>query len=257
MIKRIGEKARFIGVLAFLALFANPLTSFAYRPFTTEDAGVAGKGVAQLEASWDYAHWESGDADHTFLLVPIYGVTERLEMSLELPYIIHKPAEESSIQGLGDINVVGKYQLFEGTDVWPMFAIKGAIKTSSGSSTKGLGTGDLDYSLVAVASKELGPFTFHTMFGYTFVGDNGESNVQDVYVYGFAVDYALTEAFHLVSEVTGNRNSDTEAADDPVSSLIGATYKISEKVTVDGGMRFGCNDAAPDWNSTVGVTITF
>ncbi len=250
-------KVRFSGAVALITLLAAPTTSFAYRPFITEDAGVAGKGVAQLEASWDYLHWKNGDSDHAFLLVPIYGVTEKLEMSAEVPYILHKAEGERKVNGIGDINVVAKYQLFEEKEILPAFAIKGVIKTNSGSTTKGLGTGDLDYSLVAAASKTLGPFTLHTMFGYTFVGDNGDGNIRDIFLYGFAADYALTDAFHLVGEVAGNRNPDMTEKNDPVSGLVGATYRISEKVTLDGGMRFGFNDAAPDWNSTVGVTITF
>ncbi len=30
-----------------------------------------------------------------------------------------------------------------------------------------------------------------------------------------------------------------------------------EKLTVDGGVRLGFNDAAPDWNTTLGVTVSF
>lgn len=46
---------------------------FAYRPLGTEDAGVAGKGVFQLEVSYDYLKWESGHFEYLFLIVPIYG----------------------------------------------------------------------------------------------------------------------------------------------------------------------------------------
>jgi hypothetical protein len=244
-------------ITLILAVLSFSATCFAYRPFITEDAGVAGKGVVQLEASWDYLNWKGGDVDNAFLLVPVYGVTERLEVSLEIPYLLHNPDTGSHVDGIGDVNAVGKYLIFEEKDMCPAFALKGAIKTNSGSLSKGLGTGDLDYNLVAVASKSLGQFTLHAMFGYTFVGDNGDSNIQDMYLYGFAADYAMTEAFHLVSEIAGNRNPDRTAANDPIIGLIGAYYKISEKVTVDGGMRFGFNDAAPQFNSTLGVTLTF
>jgi hypothetical protein len=253
-----GAKIRFFcSIASIFAVLALSATCFAYRPFITEDAGVAGKGVVQLEASWDYMNWKGGDVDNAFLLVPIYGVTERLEMSLEIPYLLHNPDTGRNVDGIGDMNVVGKYLIFEEKDMWPAFAFKGAIKTDSGPSSKGLGTGDLDYSLVAVASKTLGPFTLHTMFGYTFVGDDGDPDIRDMYLYGFAADYAMTETFHLVSEIAGNRNPDRTAGNDPITGLIGAYYKISEKVTVDGGMRFGFNDAAPQFNSTLGVTLTF
>jgi hypothetical protein len=258
--KRLMAEAKirfFCSIASIFAVLAFSSTCFAYRPFITEDAGVAGKGVVQLEASWDYLSWKGGDVDNAFLLVPIYGLTEKLEMSLEIPYLLHNPDTGSHVDGIGDLNVVGKYLIFEEKEMWPAFAFKGAIKTNSGSPSKGLGTGDLDYSLVAVASKSLGQFTLHTNFGYTFVGDNGDTGIRNTCLYGLAADYAMTEAFHLVSEIAGNRNPDRTVGADPITGLIGAYYKISEKVTVDGGMRFGFNDAAPEFNSTLGVTLTF
>ena len=239
------------------AILLQSAPAFAYRPFATEDAGVAGKGVVQAEMSWDYSRWGNGDGEHAFLLVPIFGITDRIELSAEIPWLFHDPKGGDSVNGIGDVNFVGKFLLFEEKGNWPAFALKGAFKTNTGSETRGLGSGDLDYSLVAVASKTLGSFTLHTMFGYTFVGANGNENIRDIYLYGFAVDYALTDSFHLVSEVTGSRQPDITEPHDPVSCLIGSFYKISEKITVDGGVRFGLNDAAPDWNTTVGVTITF
>lgn len=44
----------FLTLMAMLVFLAVCPLCLAYRPLTTEDAGVAGKGVAQLEMSWDY-----------------------------------------------------------------------------------------------------------------------------------------------------------------------------------------------------------
>lgn len=43
------------GFLSALMFFVfNVHFSYAYRPFITEDAEVAGAGVAQMETSYDY-----------------------------------------------------------------------------------------------------------------------------------------------------------------------------------------------------------
>lgn len=234
-----------------------PVNSFAYRPFATEDAGVAGKGVAQLEISWDYLKWGNNDRENVILFVPIYGITDRIELSVEIPYLFHNPEGDESIDGVGDINLVGKFLIFEEKDLMPAFTLKGAVKTKSGDEKKGLGSGDIDYSLVGVASKGFGILTLHAMLGYTFVGDNGDENIRNIYLYGVAGDYGLTEKFHVVAEITGNRHPDRRSPDDPVSGLLGITYKVSDKVTLDGGVRRGFNDSAPRWNTTIGISMTF
>lgn len=251
---------RILGIIIAIGfIFAAHSPVYAYRPFATEDAGVAGKGVAQLEISWDHLKWDNHDKENNFLLVPIYGITDRIELSVEIPYMFHNPesGEENSEDGLGDINIVGKFLLIEEGEKTPAFTIKAVLKTSSGDYERGLGSGDKDYSIVAAASKTIGDFQLHGMFGYTFVGDNGDENIQDIYLYGIGLDYGLTENFHLVAEIAGNRHSDRTSDNDPVSGLVGATYKISEHLTIDGGIRFGFNDAMPDWNTTLGMSITF
>lgn len=241
---------RLVGGVALVFIMAGSL--YAYRPFITEDAGVAGKGVAQLEVSWDYMDWENGDTENVLLLVPIYGITERIELSAEMPYLFHEEED-----GIGDINLVGKFLMISETDRLPAFALKGVIKPPTGDEDKGLGSGDWDYSIVLVASKGFSRFTFHSMLGYTFVGDNGDENIRDIHLYGFAVDYGLTEKFHIVSEISGNRHPDRTIDKDPLSCLIGFTYQISEKIVLDSGVRYGFNDAVPRWNYTLGVSITF
>ena len=69
-------------VMWFITLL--PETALAYRPFYTEDAGVAGLGIFQTEVSLDYFKWKNGDIDKIFLLVsPIWGPTENVELSTE------------------------------------------------------------------------------------------------------------------------------------------------------------------------------
>lgn len=244
-------------LVLFIAIVFSPSKSSAYRPFITEDAGVAGKGVAQFEGSWDYLSWGNDDKENVLLFVPIYGITERIELSLEIPYLFHNYKEENVENGIGDITIVSKFLLFEEKKIFPAFAIKGGIKTNSGDEEKGLGSGDWDYSIVAAASKTLGDFMVHAMLGYTFVGDNGNDNIRNIYLYGIAVDYSLTKRFHICSEITGNRHPDREEDKHPISGLLGITYALTDKMILDTGMRYGFNDSAPKWNFLMGISVTF
>lgn len=235
----------------------NPMSSFAYRPFATEDAGIAGKGVAQVEMSWDYIKWDNGDRENVPLFVPIYGITQNVELSLEVPYLFHTPEGGKNHNGLGDINLVGKVLMVEERDAYPAFTVKGVVKTDSGDEGKGLGSGDRDYSLVAVASKDLGDLAWHTMLGYIVVGDNGDENIRNIHLYGLAVDYGFTESSYIIAEVSGYRHPDRRSKEDPISGLFGTTYKVSDNVILDGAIRFGFNNSTPDWCVSTGTSLTF
>lgn len=248
------KKGFIVGGLLSILVVSN---SFAYRPLGTEDAGVAGKGVAQTEISWDHLKWKNNDTEQVWMLVPIYGVTANLELSVEIPYLIHRPDAGKSEEGIGDVNIVAKYLLVPGGDENPAFTVKGVVKMDNGDYDKGLGSGDKDYSVIAVASETVGQLTGHGQYGYTWIGNKKDENLRNITLYGVALDYAASEPFHLLAEVNGNRHPDRTAEEDPRNALIGATYKISDKLTLDAAYKWGLNDESPDWGTTVGMSITY
>ncbi len=152
---KIKHTSGIIMTIGFIFAAHSPV--YAYRPFATEDAGVAGKGVAQLEVSWDSLEWEDGKKENNLLFVPIYGITERIELSVEIQYMFHDPKGEDVLDqdGIGDINIVGKFLLIEEGERNPAFTIKAVLKTQTGDAGKGLGSGDKDYSIVAAVSKTI------------------------------------------------------------------------------------------------------
>ncbi|MEK6546057.1 MAG: transporter [Nitrospinota bacterium] len=244
-------------IFASLSNILIPELSFAYRPLGTEDVGVAGKGVTQMEMSWEYLKWKKDDREQIFLLVLIYGVSERLEASAELPYLLQNPKERASQEGIGDMNLVAKYLFLQETEKTPAFTVKGMVKLDNGNFEKGLGSGDRDYSLFAVASKNRDNLSIHAHFGQTWIGNKNNKNMRDITLYGLAIDAGVTENFHLLGEINGNRHPDIHEANDPRNALMGATYRISSRLTLDMAYKWGISDASPEWNTSVGMTITF
>lgn len=240
-----------------IALATFPTSALAYRPLTTEDAGVAEQGVAQLELSWDYLRWGHGDYEQALLFVPIYGLTPRIEVSAEIPMMIHHLEEGHRGGGLGDISLVGKVLLVPEGARRPALTFKGVVKTPSGDETRGFGSGDWDYSVVGVASKSIGEATLHAMVGYTLIGDNGNDDIRNVGLFGVALDYRVTDAWHIVTEVGGNRHPDRTTTEDPMSALTGVIYTVSPHLTIDSALRVGLNDATSGWSVTTGASIAF
>lgn len=258
VIKRelIGMLVIFLRFLAFSIIICITTKVYAYRPLGTEDASVAEKGVTQLELSWDYLRWGK-DKEYVFLAVPVYGVTENLEISFEIPYLIHRPIDESNHNGLGDINIVVKYILTPEKEKNPALAFKGVIKLNNGDFDKGLGSGDIDYSLFIVVSKTYKNLLFHGHLGYTFVGNRKIQNLRNIYIYGIAFDYGFSDSFHILGEINGNRHPDRNEPKEPRSALLGIAYKLSEKITFDTAIKRSLTSSAPDWGVTIGASINF
>ncbi len=154
--------------------------SFGYRPYITEDAGVAGYGTFQLEHSWDHIQWRNGEREDIILLVPIYGFTNSFEMSAEIPYLFHNPEEGGSENGIGDINIVGKYLVLNQSGWIPSFTFKGVVKIDSGDEERGLGSGYREYSIFAVATGHFEKLSIHTMGGLTINERKENDNIRDV-----------------------------------------------------------------------------
>lgn len=247
---------RWLVVSGLLAFFLTK-NLYAYRPFSTEDAGVAGKGVFQTELSYDFLEWKGEDKENVFLVVaPIYGISERVEFSAEIPYLLHNPESGENEQGLGDINLVLKTLLKEETKT-PALVVKVLGKMSNGSKDKGLGSGDKDLGICVAVSKTFGKLTAHSHFGYVFVGDAGDPNIRNIYLYGLALDWQMNEKFNLVGEIAGCRHPDRISTSNPLSLFTGFVYKFSEKFIFDFALKFGLTDASPEFNPALGVSVTY
>lgn len=253
-VERDGVRGIFVWILVF---GFGILPSYAFRPFGVEDAGVAGRGVSQSETSYDYLKWKDGKIENVFLFVPIYGLTDNLEISGEIPLIIHYNTDGTINKGIGDINLVGKYLLaYEGIKT-PSFALKGVLKAETGDALKGLGSGDKDFTIVAALSKSLNKSSLHAQIGYSLIGKKNNSNFRDIFLYGLAFDFALSDPLHFLTEINGNRHPDSTETEDPRNFLVGMYYKASEKLIFDLAAKFGLSKSSPDFNLTSGATITF
>ncbi len=244
-------------IVLCLMFFAISSAAFAYRPLMTEDAGVAGKAVFQSEFNFDYLKWGDGKLENNLLLVLIYGLSDNIEFSAEFPYLYHNNIDNTTQNGLGDISLVLKDLILPEGEKNPAFVLKGVVKLDNGDFSKGLGSGDKDFSLFAVATKGLGRVILHAQIGYAWIGKKGSSSLRDISLFGIAVDYIMTDAFHLVAEIDGNRHPDSTIAEDPRSWLVGFTNKLSEKMIFDLAFRGGLSAASPDSNITSGLSVTW
>lgn len=232
-------------VVIFIFTFVVVNSAYAHRPLATDDAGTVTKGHLQVEAGIEYTD-EEEEGVTTIYIAPAYGILENLDFGFELPCEVHSEGED----GLGDISLVAKWRILDEQERFPAVTLKPSVKLATGD----VGTGEVDWGLIGVLTKEIKPFVFHMNLGYTWVGVTHED---DVFNYGLAAHLPITEEFHLLGEITGETNSDPEADSDPLSVLFGFMYITPWGTIFDTAVSAGLTDASPDYTLTAGLTHEF
>jgi len=221
---------------------------FAVSPFC-----AAEKGSFESEAELEYAK-DDKDKETSLTFTLTYGVSEKCDIVLEIPYLWLDPEEEASVDGVGDIEIGPEYCLFEGSDSLPAASLGLTIKTATGDEDEGLGSGEIDYGLKAIFSKELIGAAFDLELAYTLVGGEGED---DVFSYELVSEYPLNDSFSLAGEISGETAFEGGFDDNPCDGKLGLNYALSEAAVLGAGFGFPFSDAGPDYTVTAGVTVGF
>jgi len=244
-------------VLTFSVIF-NCHIAYAVRPLSTEDASVTDTGRLELEMGFEYTRIDNRDNNYNLLLVPCYGLIRNIQVACEIPFNIVRPEEESDEEGLGDITLVLKTLIFLETEKTPSFLLKTAVKLATGDEDRGLGSGDEDVSLIFAATKSIGRgTTVHGNIGYTFVGEDWDSSLNDCLVCGIALEYSLIPKLTIVSEVYGESDIDFNSDSHTISPLIGLNYQLTDRITFDTAFKTGiCYEEKLEYGIIGGISIS-
>jgi hypothetical protein len=246
-----------LSIVTFLLIFDSK-SAYCGRPFSTEDATVADKGKIEAEIGFEYVRQNNRDNNYNIMLVPVYGLTENIEVSCELPFDILRPKEGTDEEGLGDINLVVKTLFFPEKEATPSLLLKTVVKLETGDEDDGLGSGDEDVGLILAATKSVGSITIHGNVGYTFVGTDYDDTLNDYLLYGIALEYPITQALALAGEVYIESDTDFEKESHSINPLIGLTYQLTDNATLDAAFRTGIRyHQKTEYGIITGISISF
>jgi len=104
---------------------------------------------------------------------------------------------------------------------------------------------------IAIVSGQLFPVTYHVNFG----GGVDRAETNPFAVWGIIVELPVLANFRLVGEFSGE-HSGQRLPDESV--LLGFIWELSSApILLDGGIRRGIGQGAPEWQFTTGLTWTF
>ncbi|MCK5578154.1 MAG: transporter [Planctomycetes bacterium] len=245
-----------LNIIILFCLLENDL--FPCRPLVTEDTGTTEPGKFSLELSLEGADWENDDREYVFCGVLNYGLGEKIDVGLELPWQYLNPDEGDDESGLGDIVLRMKYLLAKESESWPAFLIKPTFKVPSGDDDKGLGSGKSDIGLLLVVEKSFDKLTGYFNAGYNILDLPKKKKWRDnTRFFGLGFQRPINERYALLFEVTHEANFNSDRDDDSLDMTVGMFYCPNEKVTWDFALGFGLSDASPDHRFAGGASINF
>jgi len=230
--------------ISLFVIFFIPSLIYAARPLSVDDAGTVDLGTYETEVGIGYLRDKEKNGETEISLAIKHGLTERMDLGVFLPHVITNPKGESGERGMGDAELVAKFNLAREGDRIPGFSVTLGIIMDTGEENKGIGSGEINYVFNSILSKELQFIILHGNLGYTAKGKTASL--------GIALEYPVDERLNLVAELTGENKSDS-----PIEALIGASFSARESLTLDFGIGTGLNDFSSRLNLTGGLTLSF
>lgn len=252
--------------LSIIGVLMMTTAAYAGHPLVTDDTGTQGRGKGQVEVGLSFFYdkdkadeltthkADGGDASVGITV----GLLETLDVVVGLPYTWYS-LEENNVRidradGISDITFDVKWRFFE-KDGWSL-ALKPGFSLPTGDEDKGLGAGRAGYRFFLIGTKEFDPFAIHVNAGYICNENNFEER-RDLWHASIAAEYEVIKDIKLMANIGTERNPDPVSDNHPAFALGGISYDVSEKITVDAGVKYGFTSTETDWTVLTGLTVKF
>ena len=219
----------------------------AVPPLVAGDVPTADKNHVEMYVGARYEKTDSIERQLPFTEI-VYGLTERQEVTFEIPFL-----SLDGHEGFGDAVLGTKYLILRETDQRPGIAGSLELKLDNGDESAGLGTGGLEYDFRLRAQKVFGWFTGLGNVGYTI------TDQRDVVFLAFAQEYRVSAKLAVLSEIYW-RNSAEPREPNCFAGDVGFKYHLIEHLDLHATIGKGLRDAnrgGPDLRVYAGIKLDF
>ena len=220
--------------------------------------------AGRLDAGQDLTYTHNQQSDYVeFPLTLTYGLLPRWDVGASLggqwqSYSTTNGNRQTAF-GLSDLPVYTKFKLLDQEQWWLSQSLEFEMKIPTASRQQGLGTGNPDYDLTWLVSKDLtDKLTGDFNLGYTWLGNGPTGPLSDQLHYGLALEYFASDKLGLVAQVLtsvpGSQMDHTEVA---LGAGIG--WQVTPRFQVHAALTkgIGAGNQVIDVSATIGATWTF
>lgn len=260
-------------IIILIGLGWAPAPAVAQLPFLTDDTDTTSKRKFHLDLSNEF-DWLQRDAlpgkrQNTTVLTLNYGLTDRIELGANVPYIKLYNDRASRLgdpSGIGDMQFGLKARLLEERENsrMPAIAVVFYLDTPTGSTRRQLGSGLTDYWLYAALQKSLTKRTKGRLNGgVVFTGNRSIRNgaVQNLRGEIFTASGSLVRDFtsrlKLGGELFGAATNNFNSGQRQIVGQIGGGYMLTERFELTFGLLSGRLAASPRLGVNLGFAYDF
>lgn len=264
-------KIKFIFLPLIFLVLSSP--AFSQIPFYTDDADTTPKGKFHLEFSnehdWLQRSSLPGERQNTSTFTLNYGLTDRIELGVNAPFIKIFNSRESRLgspSGIGDVQIGVKIKLREEREesALPAITVVFYAEAPTGSTRKLLGSGLTDYWLYGVLQKSITKRTVARLNGGVLFAGNSSTGligIEAVRGQVFTCNGSLVRDFSdklkLGIEVFGGITNDFKLSRGQLEAQIGGSYSLRDDFAFTFGVLGGRFPASPRVGIQVGLAYDF
>ncbi len=156
--------------------------------------------------------------------------------------------------GLGDIVASLSYSMDPISEGFPLLDFTGKIKFPTADEDKGLGTGEVDYTLQLDAAKIYGRWTPIATLGYKIKGDPAGVKLDNTFFASAGAAYKFSSMVSAGATLDYSESS-TSTSDDAVELFAYLAYKLSPQWSINAYGVAGFTDGSP--NEEIGMQFSF
>lgn len=253
--------------LPSIGLFLFAFTISAQASIYVDDTYTTDKKHFYTEFSYDYyknaedfydletgEYLENISKEQYASIYFSYGILDNWDAGFTIPYVFIDGNSMNTTNGFNDIVIETKYRLWDEGRLMPSFALYFDVKLPSANQDRGLGSGEYDFTISSIFTKNIGKETFDFNLGYVFIQESG---VRDIMYYAFDITHSLTEKLYLCAEIYGDTNFQGRFNDNTLCSGISLGYNFSALVNLEIGAGVGISKASPDYQLSSTLSFTF
>jgi hypothetical protein len=264
---------RFKLILFITFVFLSSASVCAQIPFYTDDADTTNKGKFHLEFfnehDWLQRSSLPGTRQNTSNLTLNYGLTDRIELGMNVPFITifnERDSRLGSPMGIGDTQFGVKIRLHDERESSrvPAVAVVFYLETPTGSTRKQIGSGLADYWLYGVLQKSFTKRTTGRLNGgILFAGNDATGLVGirgtrgQVFTANGSLVRQFTPKLTLGVELFGGVTSNFHLSRGQLEAQIGGSYAFREDFSFTFGLLGGRFPASPRVGVQVGFAYDF
>ena len=224
------------------------------RPDVTNGTAIVEEGLLQVEVGAQHARMGTQHSTGTPVTVRV-GLLEWLEARAGTDGFVHQSDNGSNASGAGNVQLGAKLRLFADPGGAPVLSILPTINLPVASADKGLGSGDLDATLVVLTGTDLGR-TSHldVNYGIGAIGaGQGRPHFSQQLV-SASFSHSLTEQLSPYVEAFWISRQDPDGGA-VVSVDAGFIRALTVRFAIDGGVAVGLTNATPGFSVFAGLSV--